>query len=57
MNSLAMLRPVENTLASLQREWGSSVKPKDKNAANPYGAMNFHSRVSKLFPNSQQLYE
>jgi hypothetical protein len=31
--------------------------PKDKNAAYPYGAMNVHSSVGKLFPNSQQLYE
>jgi hypothetical protein len=27
MLSVAMLRPVENTLAGLQREWGSSVQP------------------------------
>jgi hypothetical protein len=32
-------------------------KLKDKNAVYPYGAMNVHSRVGKLFPNSQQLYE
>jgi hypothetical protein len=50
-----------NTLAALQREWGSSVKPwkrpTDENAAYPYGAMNFHSRTGNLFPNSQQLHK
>jgi hypothetical protein len=28
-----------------------------QNAAYTYGAMNFHSRIGTLFPNSQQLYE
>ncbi len=32
-------------------------KAEDKNAAYAYGAMNVHSRVGKLFQNSQQLYE
>jgi hypothetical protein len=32
-------------------------KAERKNAAYPYGAMNVHSRIGKLFPNSQQLYD
>jgi hypothetical protein len=43
-----------NTLAALQREWGSSVQPMkkhtDENAAYAYGVMNVHSRVGNLFP-------
>jgi hypothetical protein len=27
MMTVAMLRPIENTLVALQREWGSSVQP------------------------------
>ncbi len=50
-----------NTLAALQREWESSVKPlrktTDKNANYPYGVMNFRSHVGNLFPNSQNLCE
>jgi hypothetical protein len=30
MMTVAMLRPVENTLVALQREWGSSVQPLKK---------------------------
>jgi hypothetical protein len=71
MNSSAMLETARdarsdaetraNTLAAVQREWGSSgqplKKPTDKNAAYPCGPMNFHTCVDNLFPNSQQLYE
>jgi hypothetical protein len=31
--------------------------PKDKNEAYPYGAMNVQTRIGKLVPNSQQLYD
>jgi hypothetical protein len=48
-----------NILEALQSEWGSSVeplkKPTNENAAYPYGALNFQSRINKLFPNSRQL--
>jgi hypothetical protein len=32
-------------------------KPTDKNAAYPYGAINFHSRVDNLFPKSNSVRE
>jgi hypothetical protein len=45
------------TSANIQRQLGSSVeplkKPTDENAAYPYGAMDFHSRINNLFPNGQ----
>jgi hypothetical protein len=38
----------------LYKENGEALKKTtDKNAAYPYGEMNFHSPIGNLFPNSQ----